>query len=138
MRYILALHIIGIVMWLGGMMITTRLFKIFRSSSAGADSQWPNALMKLWRGFILPGALIVIVSGILQVLTNGVGYYMQQGWFHAKLTFVVLLVIATAFLGSEIKSYKEGNLEAGKNAMLLHGIAGLALLANVFLTMLGR
>jgi putative membrane protein len=136
MRVSLALHIIGIVMWLGGLMIGTSALRVLIST--GNTEEISRFGKKLLFGFILPGLGIVTLSGLYQLTTNGVGLYMKQGWFHAKLTFILVLFAATALLYFEIKKIMNKGAASESRIMMVHGMSGAVLLVAVFMTMLGR
>jgi uncharacterized membrane protein len=134
MAYSLGFHIVGIVMWLGGMMILTRCVKLFSEDAAQARVAIP-ALRRLFFGNAGIGAVLVLGSGIFQLAHGGAASYFAQGWFHAKLTLVVILLGATACMPGTIALLASQPHKAGKRAMMLHGISALVLLAAVFLTL---
>lgn len=142
MRYSIAFHIVGLVMWLGGLMILTRCLKIF-SAPFSAESKpvldgFRNIVKRLLYGFIVPGALVSLVSGLYQLFTVGPDVYMKQGWFHSKLTLVAILFVVTFVVAMQVSKAGRGEvLDKGK-LMMLHAISSLSLIAIVFLTMISR
>ena len=47
---------------------------------------------KLYRGIATPSMVLTIIFGTWLVALSP-GYFLQAGWFHAKLSLVVLLII---------------------------------------------
>lgn len=137
MQISLALHIIGIIFWVGALMIIPTFL---RSVKIGVDPQAKivGASRSAMFGYLLPGVLITVLSGFYQVSVNGAAYYFKQGWFHGKLTGVIILLIATGLLFAEIRRLSQGLDVRAARLGMIHGIAGLAFLANIFLTILMR
>lgn len=89
--WIKALHIIAMVCWFAGLFYLPRLF-VYHTMSEDEASRERFSVMerKLYRGIMTPAMIATLVFGIaLLVLVPG---WMSQGWMHAKLTLVVLLV----------------------------------------------
>lgn len=137
MRISLAFHVIGMIFWVGALMIIPTFL---RSVKMGVDPQAKivSAARSAMLGYLLPGALITTISGLYQISINGAAYYFKQGWFHGKLTGVVILFIATGLLFAEIRRLSQGLDVRTARLGMIHGIAGLAFLANIFLTILMR
>lgn len=129
----IGVHIVGLVMWLGGMMILTRALKLFAGSEA-----LPSFARRTFHGFVLPGAVLSVSSGLYQLLSVGVSHYMQQGWFHGKLTFVVALFVVTFLLFRQVRTLRTTGAVDPRHATILHAASGTLLLVIVFLTTVGR
>lgn len=142
MQYSIAFHIIALVLWLGGLMVITRTLKLFACNFPAEANSGLDGLRsinsRIWFGFVIPGAVLSIVTGLYQIYLMGISYYMKQGWFHAKLTLVLVLLVVTFFVGREVgRSSKKLQLDA-KRLLILHIISATSLLIIVFLTILGR
>lgn len=132
MQISLAFHIIGFVLWAGGLMLLTRIL------SLGIKNNVPVTPLarRLMLGYIFPGLVISLLSGLHQLSVKGLSFYFSQGWFHTKLTLVVLLFVATVLTWVEIQRALSG-MTARKGILgASHGLAALALLGAVFLTKL--
>jgi uncharacterized membrane protein len=136
MNISLSLHVIGIVMWLGGLMIGTRVLKYLQEESH-RDVQGVIA-GKIWFGFIIPGLTVVTFTGLYQFWSRGAAFYMKQGWFHGKLTLLLGLFVATYLMGEEIKKIRSGAEGSSKRIMMVHGLSSLILILIVSLTLIGR
>ena len=138
----IAFHLIGVVFWLGGLILVPRFLKVF-AGAPGADGGVAlapaRALVKrMWLGYVIPGLLIAVVTGLIQLVTGGIGVYMQQGWFHTKLTFVLVLVGVTVVEWLEVERVSSGLPSRPAVLGATHGVAAASLFAIVILTILGR
>lgn len=142
MKISIAFHLVGLVMWLGSLMILTRCLKIFSRAYPAEASEaldtFRNTLKRVFYGFCIPGLLISLVTGVYQIVQMGMAYYMKQGWFHAKLTLVLLLFVVTLLLAKEMRRIAGRELVPAKRAIVLHAASGASLFAIVFLTILYR
>ncbi|HVB34576.1 MAG TPA: CopD family protein [Patescibacteria group bacterium] len=122
--WILVVHVFGIVLWIGGLLMTTVLLAGHaRETSPEACSALTRMEKKSMRAMADPGALLAILAGISMILTNP-SYYMHATWLHFKLTLVVVLIILHAFIGIEMKSLQKGvrTMTSGKAWMLFGGV----------------
>ncbi|UVL61180.1 protoporphyrinogen oxidase HemJ [Pseudomonas sp. B21-032] len=105
--WIKALHIVSVVCWFAGLFYLPRLF-VYHAQSQDSISQERFVIMerKLYRGIMLPAMVASLVFGIwLLSLTPG---FMSQGWMHAKLTLVVLLIGYHHMCGAQLKRFARG------------------------------
>ena len=128
----IAFHIIGICFWMAGLLILTRVMAV----SEGATAALVKTVKRLWLGYAIPGAIIVIISGIYQILYRGFAFYFGpgQGWFHTKLTGIIVLLIITALVWKQVSDFCSGKVVNKKLLSAFHGITALILVALVFLT----
>jgi putative membrane protein len=105
--WIKALHIVSVVCWFAGLFYLPRLF-VYHAQSQDSTSQERFVTMerKLYRGIMLPSMIATLVFGIwLMSLTPG---FLIQGWMHAKLTLVILLVGYHHMCGAQLKRFARG------------------------------
>ncbi|TBU88619.1 protoporphyrinogen oxidase HemJ [Phytopseudomonas dryadis] len=89
--WIKALHIVAMVCWFAGLFYLPRLF-VYHVMSEDEPSRARFCVMerKLYRGIMTPAMIATLALGIwLLFMAPG---WLSQGWMHAKLTLVVLLV----------------------------------------------
>jgi len=105
--WIKAFHIIAIVTWFAGLFYLPRLFVYHASASDTASSERFMIMeRKLYRGIMMPSMVAVLVLGIwLLALSPG---WMQQGWMHAKLALVVVLIGYHHVCGAFVKRFAKG------------------------------
>lgn len=97
MLWIKALHIIAVVCWFAGIFYLPRLF-VYHAMTEDTLSKERFVVMerKLLRGIMNPSAVTSIVLGFVLLALNHAAY-QGQGWLHAKLALVFLLVIYHAW-----------------------------------------
>lgn len=135
----LGFHIIGIVLWIGGLMVTAGLIRYFEKTDGARNGPAYAALTKRYfYAMTLPGLVIALCSGTYQLLTNGISFYMQQGWFHGKLTLVLILFVVTLMVGLGVARVQRGDAVNGKKFGAMHGVIGTIFLLIIFLTYIGR
>jgi protoporphyrinogen IX oxidase len=92
-----AFHIIGVVVWFAGLFYLVRLF--IYHVEANEEPEPAQSILKKQYGLMekrllniitTPGMLVTVVCAI--GLLVGQPEWLKQGWLHAKLTFVVLLL----------------------------------------------
>ena len=135
----LVVHIFGIVLWIGGLLMTTVLLsRHAQETSPEACSALTRLEKKSMRAMADPGALLTIVAGITLIFSNP-SYYMHASWLHLKLTLVVGMIILHAFIGIEMKSVQKGvrTMTSGK-AWLLFGGVLLVFLCILMITLPGE
>lgn len=128
-------------MWMIGAMALCRILRLFLDP--GSVTPALHSLVKaIFFGFVLAGMAISLTSGMLQLLSyrgpDSLVLYMQQGWFHAKLTFVIVGLIATALLWSSINKLQHGGIITRGRLVFLHAVFGTVLLVVVLVTLVGR
>lgn len=99
-----ALHIVVVVCWFAGLFYLPRLF-VYHAMSEDTPSRERFKVMerKLYRGIMIPSMLLTLAIGIWMLyLTPG---WLQQGWLHAKLALVVLLVGYHHVCGAWVKRF---------------------------------
>ena len=103
-----ALHIIAMVCWFAGLFYLPRLF-VYHAMSEDQTSSERFCVMerKLYRGIMLPSMIATLIFGIWLISLNP-GYYFSQGWMHAKLTLVILLIGYHHVCGAQLKRFARG------------------------------
>jgi protoporphyrinogen IX oxidase len=108
-----ALHIIALVCWFAGLFYLPRLF-VYHAMSTDEISHQRFCIMerKLYRGIMLPSMLATLVFGICLLSLNP-SHYFGQGWMHAKLSLVLLLVIYQFVCAAQLKAFARGDNRRG-------------------------
>ncbi|WPP00391.1 protoporphyrinogen oxidase HemJ [Pseudomonas sp. HR96] len=131
--WIKALHIVSVVCWFAGLFYLPRLF-VYHASSEDTASRERFCVMerKLYRGIMLPSMIASLVFGIwLIVLSPG---WMSQGWLHAKLALVFLLIGYHHVCGAQLKRFARAeNTRSHKFYRWFNEIPVLILIAVVIL-----
>ena len=87
-----AFHIIAMIAWMAGLLYLPRLYVYHCEVKPGSAESERFKVMerRLLRQIMLPAMIAVWVFGLLLVLTPGVIDW-HAGWWHVKLTMVILL-----------------------------------------------
>lgn len=134
MLYVKWLHVLGMVVYVGGFLALTRLMGHavrFESERSRADAYRIYRRMHVlvdWGGLAL-----MLVSGLVLLLADPWGKdYLRQPYFHVKLTAVVALVLCDAVFSRKLFRLQPGHAQRRAFFSAVHGVAGLALLAALF------
>ena len=105
-------HLIFVIFWMAGLFMLPRFFVYHQEDGppgSAADATWIERERRLLRIILTPSMIVVWVLGLALAYSTGA---FAQGWFHAKLLFVVLL---TAFHGIMVARSKK--MAAGERPM---------------------
>ncbi|RYD94500.1 MAG: protoporphyrinogen oxidase HemJ [Sphingobacteriales bacterium] len=141
-QYVLAIHIIFVVCWMAGLFYIVRLF-IYHTEAQDKpepartilSEQFEVMERKLWNIIAIPSMLLVIAAGITMLIIRP--FWLQQGWMHIKLTFVVLLVAYHYICQAKIKQMRNGVFKWSSTQLRIwNEVATIFLFAIVFLVVL--
>jgi len=133
------IHVLGMVIYVGGLLTLTRLLGHavrFESPASRADTY---RVLKRMHVFVdWGGLLLMLVAGVWLLVADPMGkLYMKQGYFHIKLTCMVVLIVGDILLSRKLFALQaDGPQPKATFFRIMHGLAGLALLgalAAVFL-----
>ena len=97
-------HILFMVTWFAGLFYLPRLF-VYHALAPGDDrigiERFKTMERKLYYGIMAPGAILTVVFGLWMWL----GYGVDGRWLHAKVTFVVLLIVFHVYLGFLLRDF---------------------------------
>src|SRR5262249_1513459 len=89
-----ALHIIGVVAWMAGLLYLPRLFVYHAEAAAGSQSETFKLMeRRLLGGIMNPAMGAAYIFGILTLLTPEMIDNWRSGWFQAKVVLIVVLTI---------------------------------------------
>lgn len=134
MLWLKAFHIIAVVCWFAGIFYLPRLF-VYHAMAEDQPSRERFKIMerKLYRGIMNPAMIATLVLGIWMLALNW-SYYKTQGWLHAKLLLVVLLIgYHHACLGLMKKFAADANTRGHRFYRVFNEIPVLLLVAIVIL-----
>lgn len=131
----LVFHIIGLVFWLGSLLVVTQILAIHTEETSPETRATLSRLeSKLLKGLTHPGAALMVITGIILVSQDP--NYLRESWLHAKLLLVVILVALDLRLTFRAKAFQEGQIELSRQeCLVLHGAISLVFLAIVILVL---
>jgi len=107
MLWFKALHIISVVCWFAALFYLPRLF-VYHAMSEGEISNERFKIMerKLYRGIMIPSAVLTVVFGGILIGYNP-AYYMTAGWMHAKLLLIGVLLVFHVMCWQHLKNFRD-------------------------------
>jgi putative membrane protein len=107
MLWLKALHVIAMVCWFAGLFYLPRLF-VYHAATTDLPGRERFKVMerKLYRGIMWPSLLLTALFGLWMLSLNW-PYYRTQGWLHAKLALVALLVVYHLYCGHYLKAFQQ-------------------------------
>ncbi|MDQ8037530.1 MAG: protoporphyrinogen oxidase HemJ [Pedobacter sp.] len=93
MLWLKAFHVIAVVCWFAGLFYLPRLF-VYHAQTEDEAGRERFKIMerKLYRGIMWPSLVLTVLFGGWMLGENW-AFYKTQGWLHAKLALVALLVV---------------------------------------------
>ncbi len=123
--FLKVIHLFGIVMWIGALLIAS--LQLRQATKLPREAQRPilDAMRRVHLGFGLPGMIVTLAGGLVLLMLHTA--YFSQGWMHAKLTFVFLLIVLDLCLVALQSKSREVAGSPGP-PLLIHVVTGLAFL----------
>ena len=121
-----AAHLIFVIFWMAGLFMLPRFFVYHQECALGSeeDSKWIEREAKLRKIILNPAMVVVWILGLL--LAYQIGAF-NQGWFHVKLLFVVILSGYHGWMIGYAKKLAQGERTlSDKNLRLLNEVPGIA------------
>ena len=134
MSWLLALHIISVIAWFAGLFYLPRLF-VYHADTTDAATIAKFKIMerKLYRIIMRPAAYATLIFGAWLVWLNP-SYYLQAGWFDAKLFLLVLLYGYHGYCGYLVRVFaKDNNTRSHKFYRWFNEVPTILMIAIVIL-----
>jgi len=99
-----ALHIISIIAFMAGMLYLPRLFVYHCDAEVGSKQSETFKVMerRLLKAIINPAMIVTWLAGIYLAWS---GHWYTSGWFHGKLTLVLILSAVHGFFSRAVKDF---------------------------------
>ena len=134
MLWIKAFHIVFVVSWFSGLFYLPRIFVNLAQVVPGASAERARLVLmgrKLYRFMTLLG-VIAVALGLVLWLGYGIG--RGQGWIHAKLAVVLLVIAYHAWCGRLLRRFEQSQPTPGERALRIYNeLPVLLLIAAVVL-----
>ena len=103
-EWLKAFHIIAVIAWMAGMLYLPRLFVYHAGVTPGAEQSETFKVMerRLLKAIINPAMAITWLAGLYLAWS---GHWFTSGWFHAKLTLVLILSGVHGFFSRLVKDF---------------------------------
>ncbi|MGF7158589.1 putative membrane protein [Rhodoligotrophos appendicifer] len=130
-----AFHIIFMVSWMAGLLYLPRLFVYHCGAVAGSDQSETFKIMerRLYRGIMGPSFIGTWLFGLSLAYTLSPGIW-SDGWFHMKLTLVIIMSGVHGFLGGQVKTFAaDGNRRSARFFRIINEVPAVILVIVVIL-----
>ena len=134
-----ALHLISMVAWFAGLFY---MFRLFVYHAENHDKPEVTAVLKvmarkLYKIITVPAMIATFIFGLAMVGHNTALF--KAGWFHIKLTLVILLAGYTGFIGATRRKFENDVIRfTSKQCRMLNEVPTLFLVAIIFLMVVIR
>lgn|SRR5437667_4547732 len=134
--WVLVFHILGFVFWTAGLLVATQVLATHTQEKSDEVRRVLSRLeTKLLNGVAHPGAAITVVAGIAVVAIQPA--YLHQGWLHAKLFLVAILIALDLIVHARARAFQTGRIELRRReCKMLHGAISLVFLGILVLVMI--
>ena len=113
MLWIKALHIVFVTSWFAGLFYLPRIFVNMAEEGPGqATERLLKMARKLYR-FTIMLSVIAVILGLILFIGYGIGRGPGNGWMHAKLGMVVLILGYQHACGRVLKKFEQGKNKRG-------------------------
>jgi putative membrane protein len=121
-----AAHVTFVIFWLAGLFLLPRFYVYHHETPVGSpeDRAWIEREARVRSIILTPAIIIVWVLGLMLAFNIGA---WSQGWFHAKLAFVILLSAYQGWLSAYGKKLAKGERPLSNKAVrMLNEVPGVA------------
>lgn len=118
-------HIIFVLFWMAGLFMLPRYFVYHQECEPGSpeNAKWIERERKLLKIILWPSLVMVWVLGLALAMSIGA---FSQGWFHAKLAFVLGLTAYHVWLAGYGSALARGERKlTGRNLRMLNEVPGI-------------
>ncbi|MEP7348461.1 MAG: protoporphyrinogen oxidase HemJ [Sphingorhabdus sp.] len=119
-------HIIFVIFWMAGLFMLPRFFVYHQESAEGSEesAKWVEREAKLIKIILNPAIILTWTMGL--ILSWHIGA-LTEGWFHAKLLFVLGLSVYHGWMTGYAKKLAKGERSlTGKQLRLFNEVPGIA------------
>jgi protoporphyrinogen IX oxidase len=133
--FVLALHIFGVIFWMGGLLMVTSLLARVPEEVGLPKERFLGAARGLFESTVNLGAAISIILGLLLTIIEPA--VLRQGWLHAKLLLVAILLFYHVRFYRRIKFLENNPSQStSREFRVIHGMVSALLIAILVLTVI--
>lgn len=136
-NWIRALHVVGIVVWMGTLLTLSRLLGFHVREKNEVQPSFSAYEKRMYKFVAIPGMLLTLGAGLFRMFGGGTDVarsYMKQPWMHGKLTLVFVILILSYVLWRFIADLANNpGLRSKGKYMAVHGTIGLCIVFTIIL-----
>lgn len=134
-RFILTMHVFGVIFWLGGLLMIASLLARVPQEVGLPKERFLGAARGLFEVATNVGAAVTIVLGILLTALNPV--VLRQSWFLVKLLLIAILLFYHVRFYRRIRFLEDNPSQSSRHEFsVVHGAVSLLLFAILLLTVM--
>jgi protoporphyrinogen IX oxidase len=129
-------HVIFMVFWMAGLFMLPRqcIYMLDHAPGSAGEAKWAERMGKLRAIILTPAMVIVWVLGLSMAYGGG---WFTSGWFHAKLTLVLVMTGYHGWLVAQTKKMARGERPLSEKTLRMIGeVPGILLILIVLLVYL--
>lgn len=133
--WIKGLHVISVIAWMAGLLYLPRLYVYHVDAEPGSDKSETFKIMerRLMRGILNPSMMASVIFGLIMVYDSSPSIW-QAGWFHAKLTAVVVMLVMHVFCGKWRRAFAEDrNTHSGRFYRIMNEVPAVLMVVIVLM-----
>lgn len=135
MGWLKALHVFGIIVWMGSLLLVTSLLALAAEEIGATRERFIYASRHLFRHGANLGAALALIIGVALLASEP--YLLHRGWLHAKLLLVLLLLVVHGRLQQRLTALGKRSDELNQREFrMLHGVVSALLLGILLLVYL--
>jgi len=135
LNWALVAHIIGIIYWLGGLIVAAQIMvRLGNEGSPEGRQALADVESKLLKRIVHPGAAVTVLAGIAILAISP--DYLRQTWLHIKLALVVILIAVDLLLTVRLRAFQASRGPIPGQARLYYGSMAVLLFFIVILAVL--
>lgn len=131
-----SIHVVAVISWMAALLYLPRLFVYHADAATGGEASQTFKIMerKLLHGIMNPAAIVSVFAG-LWLAWNG--ELWKDGWFHAKVALVVILLGVHLFLARQVRAFQgDRNAHSSRFYRLINEIPAVLMLGIVALVII--
>jgi len=124
--WVKAAHVTFVIFWMAGLFLLPRFYVYHQETAVGSpeDRAWIERESRVRSIILMPAMIVVWVLGLMLAFNIDA---WPQGWFMAKLAFVLLLTGYQGWLGFYGKKLARGERPlSGKAVRMINEVPGIA------------
>ena len=133
--WIKVLHVISVIAWMAGLLYLPRLYVYHVDAEPGSDKSETFKIMerRLMRGILNPSMMASVIFGLIMVYDSSPAIW-QAGWFHAKLTAVIAMLVMHVFCGKWRRAFAEDrNTHSGRFYRFMNEVPAVLMVVLVLM-----
>jgi protoporphyrinogen IX oxidase len=106
-----ALHLLGVIFWMGGLLAVGSLLTASASASTDLRARFGSLGRSLYFSVNAPAMALALSCGIAMILMQPAGYLKSQPWLHSKLTLVAGIFIIDHMMMHRLRKLSQNTAE---------------------------